>query len=941
MLYIFVETKFNSGIDTWNNMFIKLLTKYNINSTLINVTEWKEEYENISNSILIFNNVKDTKIFNTDLMKKWNENKNKLYFVIHGDICPVNKAFVAFNSYFHGVISVSKKVKSIIHKHFPNKRVIYLPNKIERSIKHRILKNKDNEIINFGYVGRLSKEKNLPLLIRAYQNYRHVNTLCHLHLFGSIMNEKYTKYIKDMIKRLELSDYITIHGHVNNLDEIYETIDILILPSISEGIPYCIIEASYYGLPLVVADVGCINEIMSEKNGELFKLDGYPSIKNIYINKYEYLLLRTGYVSYINGNGKDVTDTKLHICKGKICKYVKSKTAIVPAIDCSIYNSSCQACMELLQKKMIFQKNINNLTNAIQRVVDNYEKYDVEPIYFADNMEIHLEKLLDKKIGKGNIKEDENYDVYYPFETNDNYDFIIDTNESYGKFFMIQMRALPHIISIEYELLGECYLFISNKVEMFPNKVYDLDNSGKFTVQFRPTSTGYHKIGLRFKDTITGGKIKVKSLKVNMLRTPVPYGHPFDISRWCLKNIDAYRYEKSPSQSFDNMLFMFLICRKEQYLERLNKLMKFLDTFQHKYILIESDLNISTDKIVYYGETRILKLPIAESYENIPHKVITAYKWVYDNMPNIEYIYKLDDDFGPNVMKFIPNNYQDYDYYGNFIVTVLISAWHFGKCNKDELNNREYNKPFIHPYGGGGYGYIINRKSLGILIDNQNEIKNDLYEDKAIGDILFKNNIKINTPNSSGKLNINSNIIYTIESKDYKVYIISISNNEELSQLIFIMKDNELIYQRYFTNLTTVLIRTNSLSAKIDEKTINLVNIPLGKVVCSEESINNKDCTIRNDINKIIYINKIKDNFYLLKQYGIRKSKIILKDINKKDNDRYYVHLTKRSYFHPIYIFKWAILKNKYIDMDSKSVKTTNHNIIPYSMINNYDYVIL
>ena len=74
------------------------------------------------------------------------------------------------------------------------------------------------------------------------------------------------------------------------------------------------------------------------------------------------------------------------------------------------------------------------------------------------------------------------------------------------------------------------------------------------------------------------------------------------------------------------------------------------------------------------------------------------------------------------------------------MVKNLDRKWHFGKCNNIELNNLEYDGEYIAPYAAGGLGYILSRKSIEILLKNKDMFynKNEYYEDKIVGDILYK-----------------------------------------------------------------------------------------------------------------------------------------------------------------------------------------------------------
>ena len=110
------------------------------------------------------------------------------------------------------------------------------------------------------------------------------------------------------------------------------------------------------------------------------------------------------------------------------------------------------------------------------------------------------------------------------------------------------------------------------------------------------------------------------------------------------------------------------------------------------------------------------------------------------------HIYKVDDDF---FKVNINTNIEllNLDYYGNYIINNMDRTYHFDKCHDKELNTIEYENKFFYKYAAGGYGYILSRKSIYILIQNKSYIFNEIYEDKAIGDVLYKNNIIVNNTN--------------------------------------------------------------------------------------------------------------------------------------------------------------------------------------------------
>jgi glycosyltransferase involved in cell wall biosynthesis len=121
----------------------------------------------------------------------------------------------------------------------------------------------------FLYLGRLSEEKNIALLI---------------HLFG----QKLKAYHLTIVGKGPLEDAlqaeiknnnmnnISIQVHVPNskINELFSCHDVLILPSRHEPWGLVVEEGLAYGLPVIVSDkVGCYPELVKDKvNGYVFKL---------------------------------------------------------------------------------------------------------------------------------------------------------------------------------------------------------------------------------------------------------------------------------------------------------------------------------------------------------------------------------------------------------------------------------------------------------------------------------------------------------------------------------------------------------------------------------------------------------------------------------------------------------------------------------------------
>lgn len=109
---------------------------------------------------------------------------------------------------------------------------------------------KENNIL-LGTVGNFSYQKNPEFIIHIFENLCKASENFYLIFVGSGNEE-------DNIKRYAvkngLSDKVIFYGKTNNVAEILNAFDVFLLPSRSEGLPVCGIEAQANGLPVLFSD---------------------------------------------------------------------------------------------------------------------------------------------------------------------------------------------------------------------------------------------------------------------------------------------------------------------------------------------------------------------------------------------------------------------------------------------------------------------------------------------------------------------------------------------------------------------------------------------------------------------------------------------------------------------------------------------------------------
>jgi len=116
-----------------------------------------------------------------------------------------------------------------------------------------------------GCFARVVPIKGITTLIRA------ARTVVNKHqanfvVVGEVQDKEYYRQCQGLVDELGLRDNFRFIGHADAL-EWYHRVDVSVLPSLSEGVPYALLESMSCGLPCVCTAVGGVPEIISTDVG--------------------------------------------------------------------------------------------------------------------------------------------------------------------------------------------------------------------------------------------------------------------------------------------------------------------------------------------------------------------------------------------------------------------------------------------------------------------------------------------------------------------------------------------------------------------------------------------------------------------------------------------------------------------------------------------------
>mgnify|MGYP005673044445 FL=1 len=140
---------------------------------------------------------------------------------------------------------------------------------------------------NILFIGSVTDRKKPHMIIEAIQRIN--DKSYNLSIVGPAPNEKYFKELKDLIDKSDLQNQVSLIGPVDreSVKDYYSTSNLMILPSISEGLARVIFESQVAMCPVLVTDAPGMSDIVIDgQTGYVFESNNLDSLslKIEYIN---------------------------------------------------------------------------------------------------------------------------------------------------------------------------------------------------------------------------------------------------------------------------------------------------------------------------------------------------------------------------------------------------------------------------------------------------------------------------------------------------------------------------------------------------------------------------------------------------------------------------------------------------------------------------------
>lgn len=203
---------------------------------------------------------------------------------------------------FDAIVLVSEKMQEIAAFR-NNKKVCVIKNGISSCapLSTSLLEASPYQLLA---IGRLSPEKGFDYLIRAIAELNKHEIKCHLTIFG---DGGMRNSLSALINELGQKNNITLAGFVADAQQHFHKYQLIIMPSLTEGIPVTLLEAMRNKTPIIASAVGGIPEVLDPKNELLIQPANVTEIVSkvgIWFSKEEahkQLLIDENYRRFIEG----------------------------------------------------------------------------------------------------------------------------------------------------------------------------------------------------------------------------------------------------------------------------------------------------------------------------------------------------------------------------------------------------------------------------------------------------------------------------------------------------------------------------------------------------------------------------------------------------------------------------------------------------------------
>lgn len=164
-------------------------------------------------------------------------------------------------------ISRDKSIVNCLYGYDDKRLIIEQPRKISKS----------KGLENFVTLSRLAPQKDLTTMIRGFAKFRLEQNKGFLRIYG---NGNQLENLTQLSTQLQVSNFVSFHENVSNVDEILRNADCFLLTSKYEGFGLVLLECMQLALPVICSKNSAILEVMGENYNGYFNTGDFESLRD-------------------------------------------------------------------------------------------------------------------------------------------------------------------------------------------------------------------------------------------------------------------------------------------------------------------------------------------------------------------------------------------------------------------------------------------------------------------------------------------------------------------------------------------------------------------------------------------------------------------------------------------------------------------------------------
>ncbi len=259
----------------------RIFAQFKIVKNLIEPARWVvQNYINKINEedCILFQDILTAYFYLTDRNRNY---KVKTVLLLHCDVDVYEQIFLSYPSIIGSKFENKlQEIKRVVYKEIST--VVFLSEKalyhnqlllegkstfIYNGIDEISVKYLNDDFFNIVCVGSISGRKGQELIIKALSQIDNRSNI-RLHIIGSGPK---LEDLKELTESVGLTDNVVFYGVRNDIPKLLESMDLMVLPSKSEGMPISILEGMRQGMYILATKVGAIPEMLTSDFGDFIE----------------------------------------------------------------------------------------------------------------------------------------------------------------------------------------------------------------------------------------------------------------------------------------------------------------------------------------------------------------------------------------------------------------------------------------------------------------------------------------------------------------------------------------------------------------------------------------------------------------------------------------------------------------------------------------------